>query len=225
MSGIGLLNEKPLHASLKEWYAQPNDSFEVSVDGYVIDIVRDDLLLEIQTGSFASIKSKITHLVGMHSVRLIYPIASEKYIVKLANDNSGKQARRKSPKRGRVEDLFHEMVSFPKLVSNTNFSLEVILIREEEVRRHEANRSWRRRGWVTHERRLLEVLDRQRFETPADWRALLPENLGESFTTKDLADAGDMPLQLAQKMAYCLRKAGVIDLTGRQGRSYSYSIA
>ena len=58
MSDIGLLNEKPLHASLKEWYAQPGDRFEVAVDGFVIDIVRDDLLLEIQTGNFASIKSK-----------------------------------------------------------------------------------------------------------------------------------------------------------------------
>ncbi len=37
MSGIGLLNEKPLHASLKEWYAQPGDQFEVPVDGFVID--------------------------------------------------------------------------------------------------------------------------------------------------------------------------------------------
>ena len=56
MSGIGLLNEKPLHASLKEWCAQPGDQFEVAVDGFVIDIVRDDLLLEIQTGNLASIK-------------------------------------------------------------------------------------------------------------------------------------------------------------------------
>ena len=30
MSGIGLLNEKPLHASLKQWYAQPGDQFEVA---------------------------------------------------------------------------------------------------------------------------------------------------------------------------------------------------
>ncbi len=38
MSGIGLLNEKPLHASLKKWYAQPEDRFEVTVDGFVIAI-------------------------------------------------------------------------------------------------------------------------------------------------------------------------------------------
>jgi Mn-dependent DtxR family transcriptional regulator len=28
VSGIGLLNEKPLHASLKQWYAQPGDLAE-----------------------------------------------------------------------------------------------------------------------------------------------------------------------------------------------------
>ena len=41
-SGIGLLNEKPLHASLKQWYARPGDRFEVPVHGFVIDIVRDE---------------------------------------------------------------------------------------------------------------------------------------------------------------------------------------
>lgn len=69
MSGIGLLNEKPLHASLKDWYAKSGDKFEVQVDGFVIDIVRNDLLLEIQTGNFASIKSKLTNLVHSHQVR------------------------------------------------------------------------------------------------------------------------------------------------------------
>jgi hypothetical protein len=56
MSGIGLLNEKPLHASLKQWYARPGDRFEVPVDGFVIDVVRDDLLIEIQTRNFSSLK-------------------------------------------------------------------------------------------------------------------------------------------------------------------------
>jgi hypothetical protein len=122
MSGIGLLNEKPLHASLKKWYAQPGDRFEVAVDGYVIDIVRDDLLLEIQTGNFASIKSKVTNLVRSHQLRLIYPIAQEKWIAKPAKDDSSGVSRRKSPKRGRMEDLFWEMVSLPQLLSNRVFS-------------------------------------------------------------------------------------------------------
>ena len=42
MAGIGVLNEKPLHASLKDFCARPGDQFEVTVDGFVIDIVRGD---------------------------------------------------------------------------------------------------------------------------------------------------------------------------------------
>jgi hypothetical protein len=225
MSGIGLLNEKPLHASLKEWYARPGDRFEVTVDGYVIDMVREDLLLEIQTGNFASIKSKLVDLVRAHRVRLIYPIAREKWIVKMAKDNRGRDTRRKSPRRGRVEDLFWELVSIPQLLANPHFSLEVVLIQEEEVRRYEGKRSWRRKGWVTEERRLLEVVDQRLFAEPHDWRALLPASLGESFTAKDLAEAMGIGRLLAQKLAYCLRKGRVIVLTGKQGRANSYRVA
>ena len=75
-NGVGLLNEKPLHASLKAWYAQPGDRFEVQVDGSVIDIVRDELLVEIQTRSFSALKRKLEKLVISHPVRLVFPIAA-----------------------------------------------------------------------------------------------------------------------------------------------------
>ena len=47
-NGINTYNEKSLHADLKQWYAQPADQLEVPVDGYVIDLVRGDLLVESQ---------------------------------------------------------------------------------------------------------------------------------------------------------------------------------
>ena len=45
---ISTFNEKPLHAALKAWYARAGDRLEVQVDGFIIDIVRDGLLIEIQ---------------------------------------------------------------------------------------------------------------------------------------------------------------------------------
>ena len=224
MSRIGLLNEKALHASLKQWYARPGDRIEVAVSGFVIDIVRDDLLIEIQTGSFAAIRSKLTNLVQSHEVRLIYPIVQEKWIVRPATDDGRRVFRRRSPKRGRLEDLFWEMVSIPHLLPNRNFSLEALMIRAEEVRRYEGKRQWRRRGWGIEERRLLEVVDRRLFRNTADWRGLLPEGL-ESFTSADLATATDTGVTLAQKMAYCLRKASVIELIGKRGHANLYRAA
>ncbi len=224
MTGIGILNEKPLHASLKEWYAQPGDQFEVKVDGFVIDIVRDDLLLEIQTGNFASIKTKLNKLTGSHRVRLLYPIAREKWIVKPAENDIGGSTRRKSPRRGRVVDLFGQLVSVPRLLANPNFSLEVLMIKEEEHRRYVGKRRWRRKGWAIEERRLLEVMDRHLFEDPADLLALLPSNLGDRFTARELAEVMDIRIRLAQRAAYCLRKAGVIVLRGKIGNAYQYTL-
>ena len=221
MSQIGLLNEKPLHASLKQWYARPGDRFEVPVDRFVIDIVRDDLLIEIQTRNFASINSKLCELARSYRVRLVYPIVQEKLIVRLAA-NDGGRAVRKSPKRGRLEDLFWELVSIPQLLTNPNFSLEVLMIRAEEVRRYVGKRKqWRRRGWVIEGRRLVDVLDQHVFGKPADWLGFVPDRL-QSFTTRDLATVAATNRELAQKMAYCLRHARMIELIGRQGRANLY---
>jgi hypothetical protein len=220
---IGSLNEGSLHAALKEWYARPGDQFEVPVDGYFVDIVRGDLLVEIQTRSFASIRAKLQDLVERHCLRLVYPVAREKWIVKLSGDGRARSGRRKSPKRGRFEDLFAELVSFPRLLAKPNFALEVLLTQEEEIRRHDPTRAWRRRGWVTQDRRLLQVVDRRLFETPADLADLLPPGLAEPFTTSDLASAMGRPRRLAQRMAYCLREMGTIAQVGKQGNAFLYA--
>jgi hypothetical protein len=220
---ISTFNEKPLHAALKAWYARPGDRLEVQVDGFIIDIVRGGLLIEIQTTSLASLKRKLFALADDHRIRLVYPIPREKWIIKLAEDSHSAPSRRKSPKRGKIEDIFGELVSFPKLLAHPNFALDALLIQEEEIRRYDSTRAWRRRGWVTEERRLLQVVDQQRFCTPAHMGELLPPALIEPFTTSELAAAIARPRRLAQRMAYCLREMGVIEAVGKQGNTILYA--
>jgi hypothetical protein len=219
---IGTLNEKPLHAALKEWYALPEDLLEVGLDGFVIDILRGELLVEIQTRSFASIKRKLLSLTETHPLRLVYPIALQKWIVKLPRDKQETQSRRRSPKRGTHLDLFTELVSFPELLSRPNFSLEVLLIEEEEIRKYDGRKAWRRRGWVTKERRLLKVVESRVFEDPQDMAVFIPPALLEPFTTLDLARATGKPRRLAQQMAYCLREMGVITPVGKERNAILY---
>lgn len=218
---IGTLNEKSLHAALKQWYARPDDLIEVSVDGFTVDIVRDDLLIEIQTRNLSAIKRKLTTLVEQHPVRLVYPVAQDKWIVRQSENGKRVLGRRKSPKRGTVELVFEELVSIPQLLAHSNFALDVLLI-QEEVRRYDGTRNWRRRGWVTHERRLLQVVGQRLFETPKAMLALIPTTLPEPFTTTDLAEATGQPLWLAQKMTYCLREMGAITVVGKRGRGILY---
>ena len=143
---IGTLREKPLHASLKRWYAREGDRVEVPVDGFVIDLVRDDLLVEVQTRGFSSMKHKVTTLVGRgYRVRIVHPIPIDKWIVKVDADGTV-LSRRRSPRHGSAADIFAELVSFPDLLAHPHLEVEVLLTIEEEYRRHTPNRSWRRQG-------------------------------------------------------------------------------
>ncbi|MCD4656504.1 MAG: hypothetical protein K8S87_03060, partial [Planctomycetes bacterium] len=108
-TGIGTLNERSLHAQLKDLLATADDKCEVKVGRYFIDIVRDDLLIEIQTGNFSGIRRKLGNLLETQRVRLVYPIAQEKIIRKF--DVGGRELSvRKSPKHCGIYDLFTELV-------------------------------------------------------------------------------------------------------------------
>ena len=62
-NGINIKNEKSLHSSIKQWYVTDGDRFEVKLDKYVIDLVREDSLIEIQTKNFSAIRNKLRELV------------------------------------------------------------------------------------------------------------------------------------------------------------------
>jgi hypothetical protein len=220
---IGLLRETSLHAALKNWYAQEGDRLEVLVDGYVIDIVREGLLIEIQTRGFSSLKAKLVRLTQNRPVRLVYPIAKEKWVVRVSLDGQTKLARRRSPKRGRLEDLFKELVRFPALINNPNFSIEVLFTQEEEIWRDDGKGSWRRKGWSIADRRLLQVFNRVVLTGSEDFKALLPPNLPISFTSRDLAETLSLPRALAQKMVYCMLAMEVIEVVGKQKKARLYA--
>jgi len=220
---IGTLGEKNVHAALKAWYARPGDELEVEVDGFHIDIVRRQLLVEIQTCNFSSLRRKLETLIEKRPVRLVFPIALEKWITRLGSDGTTILGRRRSPKKGSIFQVFKELVSIPGLIANAAFSLEVLLIREEEFRCDDGKGSWRRKGWSICDRQLIEVVGRHVFKAPKDFLKLLPPKLKNPFSTLELAGAIEQPHWLAQKMAYCLRHMGAIQVKGKRGNALLYS--
>lgn len=221
-TGIGTLGEKSLHAALKKWLARSGDRMEERVDGFIVDILRGRDVIEIQTRNFSALKRKLERLTEFHDVRLVYPVAREKWIVRESPDGSRVLSRRRSPKRGDVFGLFEELVSIPEIAARKTFSLEVLLIVEEEVRRQTGGRRWRRDGWSSHDRRLVEVRERALFAGPEDYAALLPKALSETFTNRDLAGALKRPRWLAEKMTYVLRRMDAIGVVGKEGRATVY---
>jgi hypothetical protein len=216
---IGTLQEMSLHAALKNRLARPGDRLEVEIEGYYIDIVHEDLLIEVQTGNFTAMKSKLDRLLKNHSVCVVYPIARERWVRRVTADGD-LISRRKSPKKGRIEELFTELVRLPHLVSNPNFFLKALLIQEEVIWRDDGQGSWRRKGWSIADRLLLDVLEFADFTKPADYLGLLPETLAYPFTNRDLVTCLGIQDRLAQKMTYCLRQMELIEIIGKSGRAH-----
>jgi hypothetical protein len=219
--GIGTLQERSLHAKIKELYNTPGSEVEVNVDGFVIDVVQGDLLIEIQTRSFSSIKAKLFKLMKSHPVRLVYPLTHEKWVVRQSMDREV-IGRRKSPKKMGFHHIFEELVSIPTFIKHSNFELEVLLIQEEEVRVNDGKGSWKRRGWSSLDRRLVDVVDRKLYSEPNDFLRMIPGSIEEPFTTKTLAEVLKIPRRLVQKMVYCMRKMEILKIAGKEGNAHLY---
>ncbi len=205
-----------MHAALKQRYAGAHFAFEVKLDGYVIDLVNYDRhgnvrqCVEVQTGSFGSPRDKWRDLASRHPLRVVYPIAHENIIV--MRDAAGAElSRKRSPRKGRIEQFFAELVAAPDLLTLPNFSLEVVLVRQEDLR--ELTPTRKKRWLRPHKkigRRLIDIVDWHVIECAADALQLLPDGLPATFTTADLAKAWRAPRSLAQKACYCLRELDLI---------------
>jgi len=199
------------------------DEIEAKVENFVVDIIRGKLLIEIQTGNFSTIKKKLIKLLLNNQVRLVYPIAELKWIVHVSKSGEFVR-RRKSPKNGKLTDLFYELVHTPSLIKDRNFSLEVLLIEEEELRCNDGRGSWRRRGASVNDKKLLNVFDRVVFEDSQDFYEFLPKEVDKYFTNKILASKLGISIKLAQKITYCLRKMDVISITGKKSNELLFQV-
>ena len=219
MPGIGALNETPFHAALKRAVAPAGAAFEVELGGFVVDAVHEGLLIEVQTRGVGQLRRKLERLLTDHPVRLVLPVARERWIVKLGPEPT----RRRSPKRGHPADVARELVAIPDLLDHPRLEVESVMVAEEEIRVHRSGVAWRRRGWVTVDRRLLAVIERRRWRGAAGLLALLPAGLPEPFDTAELARAGAMQRSTAQKLTYCLRRCGALEIVGKRGNAVCYA--
>jgi hypothetical protein len=224
-SDFTTLREGSLHAALKARYAVSvaGARVEAVVDGFVVDVAGRDELVEIQTASFASARRKLERLAVSHRVVLVHSIPVEKWLVSVDAEGAVLR-RRRSPRRGLALDLFDELVSIPGLVTDRNFRIELVFTSEEEVRGPipEGARFRYPRTWWRLDRRLLEVVETRRIDTPADLLGLLPPGLPEPFTTADIVAVTGRSKRLAMRAVYCLERSGAIARLARRGRLTTY---
>lgn len=215
--------ETTLHRQLKELYGIADADREVRIDGYRIDAVADDVLIEVQVASLAAIRGKVLDLVERHRVLVVKPVVIRSYIVRRKTVLGGILGSRYSPTVHDPCELFIDFVHFAKVFPHPNLSMEVLLIEQEEHR--VPRKSWRRgRNFRVTDRQLRTVMERRRLSTATDLLPFLPDDLPTPFTTADIAKRAGMPRWLAQKLTYSLRWSGAIEAVGKQRNSVVYEI-
>jgi len=223
--------ESHLHRALKDWYMREGDACEARTGDFIADILRPanegrgrDLIIEIQTGSFSKLAAKLPALLKKYALKVVYPLVTEKRII--LYDQTGKKIlrTRKSPRHDSLYTMFNELFRIPGFLRHEFFEFEVVFTAQEEVRISDGNGSWRKKGVSVRERRLVEVADTKSFRGLADYAKLIPRTLQGGFTCSGLSAAVSCPRKLAQKMAYCLSRAGLLESTGKEGRERRYIV-
>lgn len=216
--------ETTLHRELKSLYAGPGARFEVPVGKYRVDAVSDGQLVEIQHGSLAAIRDKVRNLLDEHRVLVVKPIVVRKLLVKQASKGGRVIGRRISPKRGRLLDLFDDLVHFTRVFPHPRLTLEVPLIDVEEWRYpgHGRRRRWRGNDHQVEDQRLLAIRETHRLRTPSDLVELISCPLPEKFHTGHLAKSLDVERWIAQRIAYCFRNMGAVRQVGKRRNALLY---
>lgn len=211
-----------LHLALQRHYAGKSGVVEAELGEYKADVLRDGVVYEIQTGTFSAIRNKLEDLSRRRRVVLVYPIPHQKILVRLDPESGQELSQRRSPKRGAVIDVFDELLYIPGVLRRKNMSLEVVMTVERELRRDDGQGSWHRRGVSVVGHELVEILETHRFEQPRDFLGLLPKGLPRRFTVADISEAADVRYSAAGRIAYGLRRLGVIRQVEKQGHAYVY---
>lgn len=219
---FSIYNESDMHRQLKKYFSQDGALFEHELDGYVIDLFQSNSIYEIQTGNFSAIKKKLSILLEKYSIYLIHPIIKNKIIIKYAVD--GEQiSKRISPRHGTIYDLFKQTIYIPEFLYHSNFHLIGQEVDIHEIWIDDGQGSWRRKKFSIYNRNIVAFHKQYSFTNEDDFLKLLPFEKGTQFTNKDLAQSLKVDVRLARKFTFTLRKAGSLEIVGKDGRALLFT--
>lgn len=225
---VGTQNEKLIHATLKSYYAPYSDEQEIKIGNYFADAVSEDGIFEIQTRSLHRLREKLKHFTAAARVTIVHPVEYEQRTVYVSADTGEVVKETPFRKAEPKAKIFRELYSIREFLQNERVRIILAKLKIEKRIYFRGNtlpdlRNRRVKQSVTIEKIPLKLLEEIVLDTKADYERYLPKELPESFTKKDfqkITKEGPMSLRLE-----VLRAAGVITQTGKQGKSFIYSLA
>lgn len=222
--GIGTLKEKTIHAVLKHYFEPREEFHEIPIDGFVADIQTPHGVIEIQTGSFQSIRKKLEVFLANGPVTIVYPIPHIKWLRWINEDTGEMTEKRKSPKKGTPYMSFFELYKIKQFLTHPNLIICIILIDMVEYRSLNGWSLDKKRGSSRYDRIPTGLAAELWIGSKADYVKLVPDSLVGEFNSKDYKKATGLTLSAAQTALNVLNYMGAVERCGKAGRSYLYEV-
>ncbi len=214
--GIGTLSEKSVHAVLKAAYEPHTENHELSVGGYVADIVGQNGIIEIQTRELWRLKEKLRAFLDVCEVTVVYPVSVTEWICRTDPD-TGEMIRRKSPRHGQAADILPQLYGLREFLKNPGFHLRVVLL---ETERYDIGKPREKRRKL--DRVPLDFLGEIELDHTSDYEQLLFKELPEEFTVQEYSRAAGCRLGDARMALSVLCALGLAEQAGKSGRKNLY---
>lgn len=224
-AGIGTYGEKTLHAVLKNYFEPYSDGHELKIGDFVADIVGEDGIIEIQTGSFDRLRKKLEVFLPVSRVTVVYPIPRQKWVISIDPETGEQGKKRKSPVRGTIYDAVPELYKIKEFLTDENFRLCIVLLDIDEYRappEKSGLRRGRRKGYVRYDRIPRELVEEILIADRSDWRYFIPAGLPEEFTSKEFGELSGVGTSYASFVLNVLFAAEAVERIGKRGGAYLY---
>ena len=219
---IGIFNEKRVHRAIKKFVCEDENCFEVKVGSSVADVLSDNVIYEIQTGSFYPLTKKVaTYLSSSdYDIRVIYPIISKRKIVRVDKDTGEVLRSRISSQKQNPTKILPELVYLSDSLKNHRLSFEIYSIYAEEHRYSDEIHRYRKSGKRDSEIFPISLEGITVLETTDDFLSLLPEELTSNtpFTAAEFTKVTGIRGRRAYLALGALCAAGVLQKQ-KEGKS------
>ena len=221
ISTIATLNEKNLHSALKHYFA-PEISQEAKIGNFYADAVTENGIIEIQSGSFGRLNTKLGAFLQASHVTVVYPF--RKIIHNMYIHNATGELIKASPKRKMIDmtKFFLELYRIKTYLTNPNLTICIAELEIEKARFVEDERCIRKKGQKI-DMIPLSVVREIYLEKPSDYSVFLPDNLPGEFTVSEFGKycKNCQPKLMLDILEYMM----VVERIGKSGNGFVYRVS
>lgn len=219
--GIGTVSEKTLHFVIKNFISQNTEFHEVKIGRFIADVFDGKKITEIQTANFSYLRKKLDFFREQYPVEIVYPIPVIKNILWINPQTGDISKKRKSPRSGRASDILKELIYIIDYIDK-NVKILLYLLETDEYRVQNGWGNGGKRGGGRYDRIPKGIFDIIELSDKEDYYKIIPFKRGIITTRSDIKKALRLNGRHGDAAVKVLRKLGIIEESGREGRKIIY---